>query len=75
MHRNFYQILTSFDHVSEAPKVPGLVRISPISGDLQSFVVKHGQNSIKIGMHLNFGPRFPLEFEAFFQKKLDWPTV
>ena len=70
MPANFYQILTTFG-VSEAPKVPGLVRISPISGDLQSFedVVKRGQNSIKIGMHLNFGPRFPVEFEAFFQKK------
>ena len=70
MHTNFYQILTSFDHVSEAPKVPGLVRISPISGDLRSFgeVVKRGQNSIKIGMNLNFGPRSPVEFEAFIQK-------
>ena len=55
-----------FDHVSEAPKVPGLFRTSHIPWDLQSFgdVVKHGQNSIKIGMHLNFDPRFPVEFEA-----------
>ena len=53
---NFFQILTMFDHVSEVPKVLGLVRISPISGDLQSFgdVVKCVQNSIKIGMHLYY---------------------
>ena len=59
-----------FDHVSEAPKVPGLVRISPLSGDLRSFggVVKRGQNSIKISMHLNFGPWSPVEFEAFIKK-------
>ena len=59
-----------FDHVSEAPKVPGLFRTSHIPGDLQSFgdVVKCGQNLIKIGMYLNFGPRLPVEFEAFIQK-------
>ena len=76
MHTNFYQILTTFDYVSKAPKVPSLVRISPLSGDLQSFgdVVKRGQNSIKIGIHLNFCPRSPVEFEAFIQKKLDWPS-
>ena len=47
------------------------LKSSPISGDLRSFgdVVKRGQNSIKIGMHLNFGPRSPVEFEAFIQKK------
>ena len=34
-----------------------MVRISPISGDLRSFgdLVKRGQNSIKIGIHLNYG--------------------
>ena len=72
MHTNFYQILTTFDLVSEAPRVPGLVNIRPISGDFQSFgdVVKRGQNSIEIGMHLNFGPWTPVEFEAFIQKKI-----
>ena len=37
-------------------------------------MVKHCLNSIKIGMHSPFGPRFPIEFEAFFQKKLDRPN-
>ena len=38
-------------------------------------MVKHYPNSIEIGMHSPFGPRFPIEFEAFFQKKLDWPNA
>ena len=37
-------------------------------------MVESGQNSIKIGMLLNFGPRSPVEFEALYQKKLDWPS-
>ena len=38
--------------------------------NLQSIgdVVKLGQSSIKIGVHLNFGPRSPVEFEAFIKK-------
>ena len=62
-----YQFLSNSDHVSEAPKVPGLFRISPISWTFGD-VVKLGQNLIKIGMHLNFGPRLRVEFEAFIQK-------
>ena len=38
-------------------------------------MVTNCPNSKKIGMHSPFGPKFPIEFEAFFQKKLDWPTV
>ena len=35
-------------------------------------MVQHRRNSIKIGVHLPFGPRSPMEFEAFFRKKI-WP--
>ena len=38
-------------------------------------MVKPCLTSIEIGMHSPFGPRSPVEFEAFFQKKLGWPST
>ena len=39
--------------------------------DLRSLcvVVKRLPNCLKIGVQVGFGPNFPVEFEAFFQKK------
>ena len=38
-------------------------------------VVKRLLNLLKIGLQSRFGPNFSVEFEAFFRKKLAWPTV
>ena len=38
-------------------------------------MIKRRRNSMKIGVHLPFGPRSPMEFEAFYQKDLGWPNV
>ena len=38
-------------------------------------VVRYATRGLKISVHLPFGLQFPVEFEAFFQKKkLGWPT-
>ena len=44
---------------------------SYLPGDLRSLggVVKRCPNWLKIGVQVGFGPNFPVEFEAFFQKK------
>ena len=38
-------------------------------------MVKRLPNWLKIGLQSWFGPNFIVEFEAFFQKKLAWPTT
>ena len=32
-------------------------------------------NWLKIGLQSRYGPNFVVEFEAFFRKKLAWPSV
>ena len=70
VHTNFYLTWASFDHVSRAAKIWVFRPIITESAIFRSprDVVKWCPNLIKIGMHSHFGPRTPVEFEAFFQK-------
>ena len=76
VHTNFYLIRASLDHVFRAAK---MWVFRPITTESTIFcsprdVVKWCPDLIKIGMHSHFGPRTPVKFEAFFQKKLGWPN-
>ena len=80
LETNFQQIGKSFDHVTEALKVPRMSQneLSPGTFGLRSLrdVVKRLRNWLKIGLQARFGPNFTVEFEAeISQKKLGWPNV